>query len=1031
MWRNFGWTAILAIWTIFLILNSGLAGERISNNPRINSARTSREARRGATVPGFDKQFVDDSRLRHVRETFEVNDRSSTRTGAVSPGLKNTGTRDFNGPEERITMSNAIATSPECSGRSGYDDGGNARRLAGAAERVATGNMWLSKIVIPEKPGNTRYRGEYPLNSRVSSPTTLRQLKGGLSKRRKHKEGVTCVFANGRRKEATLIRRDARRASGETDGRKGRISSGANKASGAFFHGKFSKRREQDASRRKTTTENSTVPKFETPAEPEELRERNEKNRSDSRGGRGRELTRNSASETTRVEANGDSATSRGGTFPSSRENRSRKKRARTAMDVITGDAIARSPSAHRSRRSLVPTAINGGALISGVSGARGKVREIPFSRRYHSPKGEYSKSDKAVAESRSAIRTHTNGRSKVGFQVNRGAREDRKWNENIGESFTFRAPNLPDGPYLGRNRIGFVERPSPPAARKKEGSALSVARDTAASPRREHHSSVHNVVGAVTDGGPRIRRKTRLDKGISGDANCTTHNDPLSPNSPGGRRIDGLKATTTSPRISVTQRWNPMHVRDVKSAGTACERRRTTGVRARIGFWNGGPPAKFGGLPVRRARSRPRHSLSEDVERPPSSRVLVRATPPGSISLDAVIIADNSTEPWKINGRALSPSSSGESTDDGRKNAKVLMKNPDENEDDARKESGCDSTYRRYKRQEVGPSTRESSTTLTEPETRRRALDAITTATTVRRTTRPSAEFTASPSISTPQMSDRDRVSVAAEGSITTGAASSAPPKYRRGFQPERRSITPTGTVERYTPSTPAKMGSDSLEIPFIAAPKTSNVSELETLLIKTPDRSAAVTKADNFFIRKEEADASAAEVTGARASTVSPSIEPISPAEGRAANGSAVPIIDPLPQRSSDPTRDVLSNVTTENVDDPSAGTALLDQWPVKHSAVVEGDLVLGGLMMVHEREDTITCGPVMPQGGVQALEAMLYTLDTLNDKEIVPGVKIGAHILDDCDKDTYGLEMAVDFIKGTYTRDARWLRALFCTT
>lgn len=94
-------------------------------------------------------------------------------------------------------------------------------------------------------------------------------------------------------------------------------------------------------------------------------------------------------------------------------------------------------------------------------------------------------------------------------------------------------------------------------------------------------------------------------------------------------------------------------------------------------------------------------------------------------------------------------------------------------------------------------------------------------------------------------------------------------------------------------------------------------------------------------------------------------------------------------------------------------------ISSWPVKKEAVVEGDLLLGGLMMVHEREDTVTCGPVMPQGGVQALEAMLYTLDILNEREIVPGVKIGAHILDDCDKDTYGLEMAVDFIKGTYTR------------
>lgn len=92
---------------------------------------------------------------------------------------------------------------------------------------------------------------------------------------------------------------------------------------------------------------------------------------------------------------------------------------------------------------------------------------------------------------------------------------------------------------------------------------------------------------------------------------------------------------------------------------------------------------------------------------------------------------------------------------------------------------------------------------------------------------------------------------------------------------------------------------------------------------------------------------------------------------------------------------------------------------QWPVKKEAVVEGDLVIGGLMMVHEREDTITCGPIMPQGGIQALEAMLYTLDRINAAEtfLLPNVTLGAHILDDCDKDTYGLEIAVDFIKGKF--------------
>ncbi|KAL9922020.1 mangetout isoform 1-T2 [Glossina fuscipes fuscipes] len=88
----------------------------------------------------------------------------------------------------------------------------------------------------------------------------------------------------------------------------------------------------------------------------------------------------------------------------------------------------------------------------------------------------------------------------------------------------------------------------------------------------------------------------------------------------------------------------------------------------------------------------------------------------------------------------------------------------------------------------------------------------------------------------------------------------------------------------------------------------------------------------------------------------------------------------------------------------------------WPVKREAVVEGDVILGGLMMVHSREDTIMCGPIMPQGGIQALEAMLYTIDCINKVQLLPNITLGAHILDDCDKDSYGLEMAVDFIKGS---------------
>lgn len=105
----------------------------------------------------------------------------------------------------------------------------------------------------------------------------------------------------------------------------------------------------------------------------------------------------------------------------------------------------------------------------------------------------------------------------------------------------------------------------------------------------------------------------------------------------------------------------------------------------------------------------------------------------------------------------------------------------------------------------------------------------------------------------------------------------------------------------------------------------------------------------------------------------------------------------------------------------------------WPIKKEAVVEGHVILGGLMMVHEREDNMTCGKIMPQGGIQALEAMLFTLDKINEMKLLNNITIGAHILDDCDKDTYGLEMAVDFIRGkclisTNLEHGNWIYGIF---
>ena len=52
-------------------------------------------------------------------------------------------------------------------------------------------------------------------------------------------------------------------------------------------------------------------------------------------------------------------------------------------------------------------------------------------------------------------------------------------------------------------------------------------------------------------------------------------------------------------------------------------------------------------------------------------------------------------------------------------------------------------------------------------------------------------------------------------------------------------------------------------------------------------------------------------------------------------------------------------------------------------------------------------------------QAAEVMLYAVDRVNNSPdgtvLPPGVRMGAYILDDCDKDTYGLQQAVEFIKG----------------
>lgn len=90
-------------------------------------------------------------------------------------------------------------------------------------------------------------------------------------------------------------------------------------------------------------------------------------------------------------------------------------------------------------------------------------------------------------------------------------------------------------------------------------------------------------------------------------------------------------------------------------------------------------------------------------------------------------------------------------------------------------------------------------------------------------------------------------------------------------------------------------------------------------------------------------------------------------------------------------------------------------------KREIILDGDLVIGGLFPVHEKgEGTQDCGKINEQRGIQRLEAMLLALDEINqDNRILPGLKLGAHILDTCSKDTYALEQSLEFVRTSLTK------------
>jgi len=78
--------------------------------------------------------------------------------------------------------------------------------------------------------------------------------------------------------------------------------------------------------------------------------------------------------------------------------------------------------------------------------------------------------------------------------------------------------------------------------------------------------------------------------------------------------------------------------------------------------------------------------------------------------------------------------------------------------------------------------------------------------------------------------------------------------------------------------------------------------------------------------------------------------------------------------------------------------------------------GDVTLGGLFPVHEygspRE---ACGVISEFRGIQRLEAMLFAIEQINnDQQLLPGIKLGALILDTCSDDNYALEQSLRFVR-----------------
>lgn len=76
---------------------------------------------------------------------------------------------------------------------------------------------------------------------------------------------------------------------------------------------------------------------------------------------------------------------------------------------------------------------------------------------------------------------------------------------------------------------------------------------------------------------------------------------------------------------------------------------------------------------------------------------------------------------------------------------------------------------------------------------------------------------------------------------------------------------------------------------------------------------------------------------------------------------------------------------------------------------------DFVLGGLFPIHtDSENGSRCGRLLPERGVERMEAMLYAIDLINnDTTLLPNVTLGFDIRDTCNSETTALDESLELV------------------